>query len=86
MEASRSVQKYLSGKRKASEIANKKKVVSRYIQQLSSDLAGLSGEKRQEIEKMLSKIIEEKYAFGETEEEVPLKAEEEVEEDKGGDE
>lgn len=62
MEASRGVQKYLSGKRKAHEIATKKKVVSRYIQQLSGDLASLSGEKRADIEKALTKIIEEKYA------------------------
>ena len=72
MEASRGVQKYLSGKRKAHEIANKKKVVSRYIQQLSSDLAALAGGKRGEIEKALTKIIEEKYAREDTEvEEVP---------------
>jgi DNA topoisomerase-6 subunit B len=62
MEASRGVQKYLSGKRKAHEIATKKKVVSRYIQQLSGDLASLTGEKKAEIEKALTKIIEEKYA------------------------
>ncbi|MFH0737696.1 MAG: DNA topoisomerase VI subunit B [Candidatus Micrarchaeota archaeon] len=67
MEASRGVQKYLSGKRKAHEIANKKKVVSRYIQQLSGDLSSLSGEKRAEIEKALTKIIEEKYAREDTE-------------------
>jgi DNA topoisomerase VI subunit B len=62
MEASRGVQKYLSGKRKAHEIATKKKVVSRYIQQLSGDLASLTGEKKADIEKALTKIIEEKYA------------------------
>jgi DNA topoisomerase-6 subunit B len=67
MEASRGVQKYLSGKRKAHEIATKKKVVSRYIQQLAGDLATLSGEKRTEIEKALTKIIEDKYAQDEME-------------------
>jgi DNA topoisomerase-6 subunit B len=61
MEASRSVQKYLSGKRRAHEIATKKKVIGRYIQQISSDLSSLSGEKRDAIEKQLSKIVEEKY-------------------------
>jgi len=61
MEASRGVQKYLSGKRKAHEIANKKKVVNRYVQQLASDLSSLSGEKKDVIEKKLAQIIEEKY-------------------------
>ncbi|VVC03035.1 Type 2 DNA topoisomerase 6 subunit B [Candidatus Bilamarchaeum dharawalense] len=61
MEASRGVQKYLSGKRRAHEIENKKKIVNRYVQQLSSDLAGLSGEKKDGIEKKLAQIIEEKY-------------------------
>ena len=60
MEASRSIQKYLSGKRRANEIANKKKVVTRYIQQLSSDLSILSGEKKDDIQKRLTKIIEDK--------------------------
>jgi len=67
MEASRGVQKYLCGKRKAHEIANKKKVVSRYIQQLSGDMASLTGEKKAEIEKALTKIIEDKYAQDEME-------------------
>jgi DNA topoisomerase-6 subunit B len=67
MEASRGVQKYLSGKRKAHEIANKKKVVSRYIQQLSGDMASLTGEKKADIEKALTKIVEDKYAQDEME-------------------
>ena len=62
MEASRGIQKYLSGKRKAHEIETKKKVVSRYVQQLASDLSTLSGKKKEGIEKALTKIIEEKYA------------------------
>ncbi|MEW6722810.1 MAG: DNA topoisomerase VI subunit B [Candidatus Micrarchaeota archaeon] len=61
MEASRGVQKYLSGKRRANEIATKRKVIGRYVQQISGDLASLSGEKREIIEKQLSKIIEDKY-------------------------
>lgn len=62
MEASRGIQKYLSGRRRASELANKKKLVGRYVTQLSSDLASLSGDKKDKIEKQLAKIIEEKYA------------------------
>ncbi len=61
MEASRGVQKYLSGKRKAHEIATKKKVLGRYVQQISSDLAALSGEKKDKIQQSLEKIIEERY-------------------------
>jgi DNA topoisomerase-6 subunit B len=61
MEASRGIQKYLSGKRKAHEIATKRKVVNRYVQQLAGDLATLSGEKKAEIEKKLLEIIEKKY-------------------------
>ncbi|MFH1520438.1 MAG: DNA topoisomerase VI subunit B [Candidatus Micrarchaeota archaeon] len=75
MEASRGVQKYLSGKRRAHEIANKKKVVKRYVQQLSSDLSSLSGEKKEGIEKKLTRIIEEKYGNLDTlsEEDIPKK-------------
>ncbi len=62
MEASRTVQRYLSGKRKAGDIANKRKVISRYIHQISSDLSTLSGEKETEIEAKLVRIVEEKYA------------------------
>ncbi len=65
-EASRGVQKYLAGKRRAHESANKRKVITRYTQQLASDLATLSGEKKDEIEKQLMKIIEEKYSNEET--------------------
>jgi len=61
MEASRSIQKYLSGKRRAHEIATKRKVVNRYVQQLAGDLASLTGEKKTEIEKKLLDIIEKKY-------------------------
>ncbi len=61
MEASRGVQRYISGKRKATEIATKKRVVSRYIEQLSSDLASLTGRKQERIAKELITIIQEKY-------------------------
>ena len=62
MEAARGIQKYLSGKKKAHEIATKKKVVSRYAPQIASDLSELSGKSRERIEKMLEEIIERKYA------------------------
>jgi len=62
MEAARSIQRYLSGKRRAHEIANKRKLVERYVEQLASDLADLSGSKKEKIAKKLNDIIEEKYA------------------------
>jgi DNA topoisomerase-6 subunit B len=61
MEASRGVQRFISGKKKANEIATKKKVVSRYIEQLSSDLSSLTGQKQERLAKELQKIIESKY-------------------------
>ena len=77
MEASRGVQKFLSGRRRANEMAGKKKLVSRYVQQLSSDLAILSGDKKDPIQAKLTRIIEEKYAQEDA-------AEEEKGDDKGG--
>jgi len=62
MEASRGVQRYLSGKRKAHDIATKRKVIGRYVPQLAGDLATLSGEKKDRIEKRLAKIIEDRYS------------------------
>jgi DNA topoisomerase-6 subunit B len=75
MEASRGIQRHISGKRKAHEIATKKKVVSRYVQQLASDLAALTGRSANKIEKELNAIIEEKYARAPPKEEEEAKAE-----------
>ncbi len=62
-EAARSIQRYLSGQRRAKEIENRRKVVARYVEQLSYDLSELAGTKDQAvILKHLQKIIEEKYA------------------------
>jgi DNA topoisomerase-6 subunit B len=62
MEAARGIQRYLSGKRKAHDIATRKKLVERYVEQLSADLADLSGGKKDRIVKRLNQIIEDKYA------------------------
>ncbi len=69
MEASRGIQRYLSGKRKAHEIASKKKVVSRYVKQIASDLSTLTGKKKSEIEKRLKDIIDDKYVKAKPEKE-----------------
>jgi len=63
MESSRGMSRYLSGKRKAKEIETKRKVVSRYIIQLSEDLSDLAGKKSKakELRKNLEDIVERKY-------------------------
>lgn len=84
MESSRAIQRYLSGKRRDFEIANKKKLVSRYIEQLSSDLCDLSGLKGKEnIKKKLIEIIESKYSGNEEDEsEAEINQKEDMEESK----
>jgi len=84
MEASRGVQRYLSGKRKAHDIATKKKVIGRYVPQLAGDLATLSGDKKDRVEKLLTRIIEEKYQDGGDED--PETKQETSEESGGGEE
>jgi DNA topoisomerase-6 subunit B len=61
MEASRGIQKYISGRRRETEIATKKKVISRYVPQLANDLSSLTGKNNEKIEKKLITIIEKKY-------------------------
>src|SRR3990167_4726772 len=84
MEAAREVQKYISGKKKAHEIETKRKVISRYIEQLASDVTDLAAAKNK-IKKKLEKIIEEKYSQGgegeEEKEDIPEHEEERVKED-----
>ncbi len=85
MEAARDVQRYLSGKRKAHEIETKRKVISRYIEQLSADLSDLAAAKnKKELQAKLESIVEGKYASGEMDEdkeEVPKHEEERVKEE-----
>ncbi len=82
MEAARSVQRYLSGKRKAHELETKRKVISRYIQQLSSDLSDLAGtNERDMIKNRLLKIVEDKYVKTDEEEKVEKQEEKIVEEE-----
>lgn len=87
MEAARGIQKYISGQRRATEVATKKKVISRYVPQLASDLSSLSGKQKNEIEKQLIEIIEKKYSDsngdgnGEEGEEAPPETKDESEEE-----
>lgn len=61
MEASRGIQRHISGKKKAHEIATKRKVISRYTHQLAVDLAKLAEADEKTIEDKLTKLIEERY-------------------------
>ncbi len=80
MEAARNVQRYISGKKKAHEIETKRKLISRYIEQLSTDLTDLAGAKdRAAIRNELIKIVDTKYNQEELEEEQVKK--EEIEEE-----
>ncbi len=75
MEAARGMQRYISGKRRTMEMATKKRLVLRYVPQLSSDIAMLSGQKKEAIENKLINLIESKYS---------RELEEEAEERAGG--
>ncbi len=61
MDAARSMQRYLSGVRSRNLAESKYKTITRYVSQLSSDLAELTGSKPDEIEKKLKELIEGKY-------------------------
>ena len=63
MEAGRQVQKHLSGKRREKEKSTKRKVILKYVGQISGDLAELSGEleKKEALQSGLEKMIDERY-------------------------
>ncbi|HIJ99825.1 TPA: DNA topoisomerase VI subunit B [archaeon] len=61
MRASRSLQLFLSGRRKASEIAERKKMYERYIPETAKALAKLTGKKEDEIEEMLKALVLERF-------------------------
>lgn len=86
MEASRGIQKHISGKRKANEIATKKKVVSRYMEQLSADLSLLTGKSPEMLRKELERIVEEKYGTIQEDEPSPEKSDKEEMEEKAEEE
>ncbi|MCX6772291.1 MAG: DNA topoisomerase VI subunit B, partial [Candidatus Micrarchaeota archaeon] len=63
METARELQRYLSGKHKDRDRAERKKAILRYVVQLSKDLPELAGKgKASEIEKKLIELIETKYS------------------------
>ena len=62
-EAARKIKTDISKKRKAGEIEKKRKSLQRYVKRLGEFLAELSGENREELEKRLVAMINEKYSF-----------------------
>lgn len=78
MEAARGVQRFLSGRRREHELENKRKVVTRYIEQLSSDMCELAGaaKDKKRIKEQLNKIIEDKYLGADNGEEEEKEAKE----------
>jgi DNA topoisomerase-6 subunit B len=79
MEAARGVQRFLSGRRREHEMENKRKVVTRYVEQLAGDVCDLAGtvKDKKKVKDALNKIIEEKYLAtnGEDEEKEEKEAE-----------
>ncbi|MCD6549334.1 DNA topoisomerase VI subunit B [Candidatus Micrarchaeota archaeon] len=63
MECARKLQRHLQGKIRERERATRKRAVSKYVNQLASDLSELAGcpDKRDWIVQQLNEIIEEKY-------------------------
>jgi DNA topoisomerase-6 subunit B len=71
MQIGRILQRYLSGKRKAAERDAKKKMFERYVPETAQAISDMCGEKKEELEKKLHKIVLEKFGeeFDETDEE-----------------
>ncbi len=68
MEVARDLERYVHGKFRAHERANKIKAIMRYVKQLSADLPDLAGMgKPDQLEAKLVKLIETKYMQGELE-------------------
>ncbi|MCX8175523.1 MAG: DNA topoisomerase VI subunit B [Candidatus Micrarchaeota archaeon] len=91
MEAARELQRYLGGKHRERDRAERKKAVLRYVPQLSRDLVELAGKgDAKSVEKELVRLIETKYSGqienGGDEEEEALEEPEEKGGKEGGDE
>ena len=79
MRASRSLQRFLSGRKKAAEIAERKKMYERYIPETAKALAKLTGGKEDELEKKLKILVLER--FGDDEPDENDEAEEDLDEE-----
>lgn len=70
MEAARSLQRHLSGKRRDKELKGKRSAVLRYVEQISKDMSELGGGKAadgEEVKGRLLKMVEERYGHGKDE-------------------
>ncbi len=63
-EAARGIKLHLVHKRKAAELAKKKKAFLRYVGQIAADLSALSGASKEEIEERIKYIIEHRFDMG----------------------
>ncbi|MCK4319664.1 DNA topoisomerase VI subunit B [Candidatus Micrarchaeota archaeon] len=61
MEAGRSMGRYLSGRIREKEKDAKRKLLLRYVKQLSGDIGKLAGESPEELEVRLKNLVEERY-------------------------
>ncbi|MFH1450448.1 MAG: DNA topoisomerase VI subunit B [archaeon] len=87
MQIGRILQKYLSGKRKAAERDAKKKMFERYVPETAKAVSKLSGDKPEDLEAKLHKIVLERFGEefegGDDEEDIGEENEEESEEEGG---
>ncbi len=67
-DCARALQRYLSGIRNQNLKESRYKTIMRYVSQLSGDLSDITGAKREEIERQLKKLVEEKYNIDDGEE------------------
>jgi DNA topoisomerase VI subunit B len=76
MEAARGVQRYVSGKAKLHDEANRYNTIMRYTKQLAQDLSDITGKDQKKLEKKIEELVAKHYP------KVTEKQEENVEEEK----
>ena len=75
-DCARALQRYLGGVRSKEVQESRYKTIMRYVSQLSGDLSGITGAKKEEIEKSLKALVERRYSQPSDEEEADQKQEE----------
>ncbi len=61
MEAARGVQRYVSGKRRMHEEANRYSVIMRYTKQLAQDLGDITGKDKKKLERNIEELVAKHY-------------------------
>ncbi|MDE1856591.1 MAG: DNA topoisomerase VI subunit B [Candidatus Micrarchaeota archaeon] len=69
MDAARGIQRYIANKERIHHEANRYNTIMRYTKQLSSDIADLTGESEEKVEKKLTKLVAEHFPKATEEEE-----------------